>query len=83
VGKPEVEVLDLEDDMDALVSVPVGMKRVYAVPRAFNCRSERFIQMMNMFGNLGGFDTIVDILENDEMTDKEDGLNVSIMGCLA
>jgi len=36
VGKPEIEVLDLEDDMDSVVGVPVGMKRVYAVPRAFN-----------------------------------------------
>jgi ubiquitin carboxyl-terminal hydrolase 34 len=38
---------------------------------------------MNTFGNLGGFDLIIDVLENAEMTDKEDELNVTIMGCLA
>jgi len=40
------------------------MKRVYAVPRAFMCKSERYIHFINLFGNMGGFDLILDLLEN-------------------
>lgn len=73
---------DLEEEMDELFTVPEGMKRVYAVPRAFQCKSEIYVEIVNMFGNLGGFDCILDLLENGTMSDKEGELNIMIIGCL-
>ena len=35
------------------------------VPRPSVCLSEKFLEMMNNFGNLGGFDLIIDNLENN------------------
>lgn len=34
-----------------------------------------------MFGNAGGFDTVINLLENATLNDK--GLSISVMGCLA
>lgn len=79
----EINLDDLEEEMDALFPVPEGMKRVYAVPRAFQCKSEKFISTINLFGNMGGFEAIMDLLENEQMSDKEGELTILIIGCLA
>lgn len=56
------------------------MGRVYAVPRPFYCKSERYLFYINLFGYLGGLDAAVDLLENGQLGED---LNVHIMGCLA
>ena len=40
------------------------MKRVYAVPRILKCISSAYLHQMNLFGNEGGFEMVLDVLEN-------------------
>ena len=51
------------DDDDIFLPHP-GLQKVYAVPRPFHCKSERFLYLINLFGNLGGFSTVLELLEN-------------------
>lgn len=37
---------------------------------------------MNLFGNAGGFENIVDLLENASMADNS-SLTISVLGCFA
>lgn len=81
-GVTNIDDDDLEDEIDDLVEPEPGMQRVYAVPRVFKCISSQFLHFINLFGNSGGFDAIVDILENAKL-DENTNLTISIMGCLA
>jgi hypothetical protein len=65
-GKTEGEsdVLDIEEDQDDIFLPHPGLQKVYAVPRPFHCKSERFLYLINLFGNLGGFSTVLELLEN-------------------
>jgi hypothetical protein len=51
----EADVLDLEEEQDDIFQTHEGMTRVFAVPRPFYCKSERYLFFINLFGNLGGF----------------------------
>ena len=83
VGVSEEE--EIEEEMDELIECDPEFKRIYAVPRVFNCISACYLRYINIFGNEGGFDRIIDILKTPELTDKNssDQLNINIMGCLA
>ena len=64
------------------------MESVFAVPRAWKCTSAAYIHIMNLFGNLGGFDAILTLLKTAKMSDEPDKddpypLDVSMMGILA
>lgn len=65
-----------------MISPEEGLKEVFAVPRVYKCISHRFLHFINVFGNQGGFDEILDILENGEVVEGE-GLNIQVMGVLA
>jgi len=80
--KGDLDDDDIDEDLDDLVEPEEGLARVYAVPRVFRCISSQFLHFMNVFGNAGGFDMILDVLENGELTDSGD-LTISVMGCLA
>lgn len=80
--KADAEEMDLEEDLDDLIEVEPGFKRVFAVPRIFKCISAQFMHHMNMFGNMGGFEMIVDTLENGKVDDNGD-LNIAVMSVLA
>ena len=75
-----MEDIDLDEDLDALIQPEEGYSRVYAVPRSFQCTSEQFMHIINYFGHEGGFEEIIDILENGEM---DETLNIQVMGNLA
>ena len=57
--------LESEYDIDDKIKPAEGQSRVYMVPRPSQCISEKFLQMMNNLGNIGGFDCMIDILENE------------------
>lgn len=60
--------------MDDLVSESAG-QRIYAVQRK-QCRSDLLIDFLNTFGNLGGFDKIVERMEDfGEECNGSDELN--------
>ena len=82
VGRTEYDDVDLEDDLDNLIQPEEGMERVYAVPRVQKCISAQYLHFMNVFGNLGGFDMIIDVLENGDVTEGSE-LNIHVLGCLA
>lgn len=71
--------LDLEDDLDALIEPDQEFERLYAVPRLGLCVSALYLRLINVFGNLNGFDTIIELLKNA----KEEEVNITVMGCLA
>ena len=55
--------LDLDEELDSLIQPDEGFNRVYAVPRIRKCISSVFLKIINLFGNSGGFDLILDILQ--------------------
>lgn len=61
---------DITEELDDLVECDPEFKRIYAVPRIFNCISASYLRCINIFGNEGGFDIIFDILKNGEMSDS-------------
>jgi hypothetical protein len=78
---------EIEEDHDDNILPEEGMDTVFAVPRPWKCSSSAYIHCMNLFGNLGGFDTILKLLTEAEMVDDsekdKEGLDVAMMGMLA
>ena len=60
--KKTVQADDVEEDLDEHIKPEEGHDRVFAVPRIWNCTSKVYIHMMNLFGHLGGFAMILDLL---------------------
>lgn len=79
-GITNVDDGDLEEEIDDLVEPEAGMEKVFAVPRIFKCISSQFLHFINLFGNAGGFDIIIEILENAKV---EGSLSITVLGCLA
>jgi hypothetical protein len=79
-GITNIDDGDLEEEIDDLVEPEAGMEKVFAVPRIFKCISSQFLHFINLFGNAGGFDIIIDILENAKV---EGSLSITVLGCLA
>lgn len=48
------------------------------MPRIYSCMSKKFIYFMDMFGNAGGFDTLLEVMETVELEDK--GLTLTQIG---
>jgi hypothetical protein len=67
--------------MDNLIKPEDGRERVYAVPRIRKCISSLYINLINLFGNLKGFDMILDVLQRD-VTGEEDSFDLNIMATL-
>lgn len=57
-----IEEEEIEEEMDELIECDPEFSRVYAVPRVFNCISACYLRYINIFGNEGGFDIIIDLL---------------------
>jgi len=54
--------LDLDEELDTLLQPEEGFTRVYAVPRIRKCISSVFMHLINLFGNKGGFDMILEVI---------------------
>jgi hypothetical protein len=63
VGVFEEEVIT--DDLDDLVNADEEFKVIYAVPRLQVCISALYLRYINVFGNEGCFDIILDLLRSD------------------
>jgi hypothetical protein len=62
------------------------MDRVYAVPRIRKCTSSLFLHLINLFGSLKGYDTILDILENKPIGEGSEfdlTIMANLMHCIA
>ena len=76
----------IEEDLDEYVKPAAGQSEVYAVPRIRKCTSKVYIDCINLFGNEGCFDLILDLLNNSSMVESCDdatALDVSAMGLLS
>jgi hypothetical protein len=47
------------------------------------CISALYLRYINIFGNEGGFDAIIELLSNPNVEKDYEGINITIMGCLA
>ena len=79
-GKTDTNEHDIEDDQDYLFKHEEENKRVYAVTRRFQCISVQYMNFINYFGNEGGFDMLMEVLEKAEL---DEHLTIQVMGCLA
>ena len=76
----------IDEDLDDYVKPAEGQNEVYAVPRIRQCTSKVYIDCINLFGNEGCFDLILDLLNNSSMVESCDdatALDVSAMGLLS
>ena len=71
---------DDDEDIDESIQPTLGFSRVYAVPRNYSSRSKKFIYLMDMFGNSGGFDALLETMESQELDDKN--LTLTAVGYL-
>lgn len=61
---------------------------MYAVPRIRKCISSVFLHLINMFGNQGGFDLILQLLARNEIVQEGDdnkdqqneGISLNLIG---
>lgn len=67
-----------DHELDNYIQPSYGFERVYAVPRIATCLSKKFLYFMDSFGNQGGFDLLLDILENHPI--DEGGLTLTSIG---
>jgi ubiquitin carboxyl-terminal hydrolase 34 len=75
-----LEDQDFDDSYDHLVTPQEGQTRVFAVPRVRKCISTLFIRLINLFGNEGGFDLILNAIKKDES--ESGSLDINMMGIL-
>jgi hypothetical protein len=52
--------------MDSQIQPEQGFTRVYAVPRIRKCISSVFLHLINLFGNQGGFELVLNLLQQTE-----------------
>lgn len=77
-GQGDSEKVKMDEELDNVIQPSYGFDRVYAVPRIHTCISKKFLYFMDLFGNLGGFDTLLDVMENQELEEKN--LNLTSIG---
>lgn len=71
---------DITDELDDLVS-EIGDNKIFAVQRA-QCRSDLLIDFLNLFGNLGGFEKMLSILQEESRSTNDLNLMGSYVECL-
>lgn len=82
-SKNKAEDIELGEEMDDYYPAEAGFDRVYAVPRPMKCLSAQYVHFINMFGNQGGFEMLLDIIENEEISDQPDKMSITTFGALA
>lgn len=61
------EELDIPDEHDSAVEPKEGQAKVYSIPRIRKCQSRCLIDLLNLFGNLGGFELILKYFEEEQL----------------
>jgi hypothetical protein len=69
------EDIDIQDEFDSAVEPKEGQLKVFAIPRIRKCQSRCLIDLLNLFGNLGGFDAFLKYF-------KEEKLNFDILSAM-
>ena len=77
-GNFSASASEFDEELDNFIKPSEGFDRVYAVPRIEHCLSKKFLYQMDKFGNTGGFDQLLDVMENQELDDK--GLTLTQIG---
>ena len=72
---------DIQDEYDAIIKPKDGHSRVYAVPRLRKCMSRALVDLVNEFGNQGGFDIILSLLQNKDVGFELLSAFMKILGC--
>lgn len=67
---PRRKEIDLYEEWDEELQAANPDETIFFVPRINACISRVFIKMMNYFGNQGGFDMLLDVLENGEVNEN-------------
>ena len=71
-------VRKLDTELDDHIKPQPGFERVFACPRIYSCISKKFLYFMDKFGNRGGFDLLLDVMENGVL--GENGLDLTCIG---
>ena len=74
---------ELDDTYDELIQCDPEFERVYVVPRPSLCNSALYLSYVNIFGNNGGFDKIIELLLNPNVETEFKDCNITVLGCLA
>lgn len=82
VNKLDYEEGDDDEQLDDMINPEEGFDRVYAVPRPLKCASSKYLHMINMFGHMKGFDMIIDLLQNESVSEEEGKMTVGILNAL-
>ena len=59
-----------DEELDSVIQPSFGFERVYAVPRIYSCLSKRFLYQLDKFGNAGGFEELLAVMETHPLEDK-------------
>jgi hypothetical protein len=73
---------DIDESLDDVIKPEDGQSRVWAVPRPRKCSSKEYIRHINIFCHEGGLDTIIKVIDSEELSDKPDGYNLCVMAIL-
>lgn len=75
----------IDESFDEFIKPEQGFEKVYAVPRIPLCTSSAYIHLINLFGNLGGFDLVMDLMSKAEMAEtmENGGLDITCIGVLS
>ena len=75
---------ELDDNYDQHMEPAEGQTRVYAVPRVRKCTSSLFMRLINLFGNEGGYDLLLDCLRKDDadVPEGQTPMDINILGIL-
>ena len=70
-GRTESDQIELQD-YDLVIEPESGFEQTYAILNKSCCTSSKYAHFINYFGNEGGFDMILDVLENGKIDDNLD-----------
>ena len=73
---------DLDESLDDVIKPEEGHSRVWAVPRPRKCSSSEYVRHLNVFGERGGLDLILEVIEKGENSEQPNGFNLCVMAIL-
>jgi hypothetical protein len=79
----QIEEEEVADDVDDQMPPSDQFKVYYAVPRPQVCISSVYLSYLNIFGNMGGFNKIIEVIGDDESEKKYENMDINVIGCLA
>lgn len=81
-NKARVDDEELDEELDDLIQPEEGHARAWAVPRPRKCTSSEYVRHIAHFGHHGGLDTILDVIDKCEATERHEGFNLCVLAIL-